>query len=96
MSIGDSDGDLRTIHYIGISDKDQLTKLAKKDIEKYKYTGLRGTFTTFLNPVPELSGTANVNDPFHNRSGSYMIESIETDFSPSGGRRTIEIGIKTD
>jgi len=90
---GDKDGAVRTLYYAGIEDSKQLKALADADIKRYKYTGFSGSFTSFLLPIARIGGTANITDPKHNRSGSYLIESTEVSFSREGGRRTIELGI---
>lgn len=96
-SIGDNNGEVRTLNFYDVKDKAQLEKLAKAEIEKYKYTGYRGNIKTFLEPFAEPCMTADITDPrFTDRSGKYYIETVETTFGQSGARRRVEIGIKLD
>jgi hypothetical protein len=42
--------------------------------------------------------TCELYDPQYNeeRSGRYVIDSVKTSFSSSGGRRVVELGIRVD
>lgn len=95
--VGDSDGEIRTLHFYDIKNKQQLKEMAEREIVKYKYTGYRGAVDAFLQPYAEPSMTAVLSDvQFPERSGSYFIESTEVHFGLSGGRRKITLGIKLD
>lgn len=55
--------------------------------------GYEGTVTTFLVPYAEHGMKATIADPrYHERKGSYFIESVDGELSPSGGRQKIKIG----
>lgn len=93
--VGDSDGEIRTLHFYDIKNTQQLKELAEREIIKYKYTGYRGAVDAFLQPYAEPTMTAILSDiQFPERSGSYFIESTEVKFGLSGGRRKITLGIK--
>ncbi|MCX6232613.1 MAG: hypothetical protein NTZ33_13840 [Bacteroidetes bacterium] len=94
-TIGDSSGEIRTLYFYDVHDKSQLEKLARTEIDRYKYDGYRGTINCFLKPYSEPGMAAELTDPlFPVRGGRYFIESTEVDFGMSGGRRKLTIGIK--
>lgn len=93
--LGDKDGEIRTLHFFGVSDSEHLKKLAETEIEKYKYSGYRGQITAFLIPAADIGMTASVNDSVYPvRSGDYYIESTEVTYNTGGGRRKVQLGIK--
>lgn len=94
--VGDADGELQTHHFYNISDKAQLKKLAEELLRKSKYTGYEGTIDTFLYPYAEPLMHAELSDPEYGetRSGTYVIDSVKTQFGAYGTRRTVELGIK--
>lgn len=93
--IGDSDGEIRTLHFYDVKDKSQLQELAKAEIQKYKYSGYRGSVNCFISPYAEPTMTALLNDvQFPERSGSYFIESTEVKYGLQGARRKVTLGIK--
>lgn len=94
--VGDPNGELRTIHYYGITSETELLKVAENDLNNYKYTGFEGTITTFLYPYARPLMTCELQDPEYgeSRSGRYQIDSVVTEFSTNGARRTIELGKK--
>jgi hypothetical protein len=78
-----------------IADADWLKKLAESKLVKNTYNGFEGKITTFLEPYAEPGDLADMRDPkYGERDGRYLIESVETVFNRSGGRRIIEIGPK--
>ncbi len=78
-----------------IKDVDTLTKLAKADANKTSYKGFEGKLKTFLQPYCEPAWRASITDTkYPERSGIYLVESIEVTYGMAGARRTIGIGIK--
>lgn len=94
--VGDIDGELRTLHFYNVSDKAQLKKLAEEELKRLKYTGYEGSIDTFLYPYAEPLMHAELSDPEYgdSRSGTYVIDSVKTQFGAYGTRRTVELGIK--
>lgn len=93
--VGDGDGEIRTLHFYDIKNKQQLKEMAEREIIKCKYTGYRGSVNCLLSPYAEPTMTAVLSDiQFPERSGSYFIESTEVNFGLSGGKRKITLGIK--
>ncbi len=95
VETGDSSGDLRTLNFYNISDKSQLKSLANSEIKKYKYTGYRGSFTSFAKPYIEPGMAAEIrNNDFPDRTGLYHCDSTTMTFPTSGLKREIGIGVK--
>ncbi len=90
---GDTNGELKTIFLRNITDEKKIEELAEKKLEKYKFTGYEGNFTTYLIPYVLPGMSAGLTDSFKNL-GTYFVESVTSSFDESGGRRNIEPGIK--
>lgn len=95
VETGDTDGEQRTLYFRNIASKTELEKLANEEIQKYKYTGYRGTLISFGSPLARFGMSAKIKDDnYPAREGDYYIESVKTNFGQSGFQRTIELGIK--
>lgn len=92
--VGNPLGEKRTLYFYNISPS-ALESIAKKELVKYKYTGLKGSFNTFLIPNPRLGQRSEIRHPsFPDKNGKYLTTKIETTLSESGARRKIFIGLK--
>lgn len=92
---GDTDGELRTLHFKGITDESKLKELAKEEIKKYKYTGCDGTFTGFGYPIAQPGMSATITDnKYPAREGIYYIESVKVNYGNDGFNRVVELGVK--
>lgn len=92
ITLGDEDGEERTLSYYGIS-TESLKILAQQDLDKLKVDGYKGNFITFGFPPVKHGYIANlVDDEYPERAGKHYIDSVKSDFSSSGFRRTIEPG----
>lgn len=92
--IGDKDGEQRTLYFYNISPKN-LEVVAKEEIKKYKYNGLKGSIVAFLIPNVSVGNRIKIRDPFYPaREGTYLIDKMEVSFGASGGRRKIYLGLK--
>lgn len=95
--VGDLDGEQRTIYFYNLPSTANLEERAKEEILKYKYSGYRGDLTVFLIPECRVGNTVRLKDEnFENPEGDYLVKSVKTTLSDSGGRRRIELGIKLD
>jgi len=93
--VGDTDGELRTLYFRGISNATELEKLATEEMKKYKYDGYDGKITSFGLPFAQIGDLAYIIDEnYPQREGTYYIESVKTTFGQSGFRRELELGIK--
>lgn len=89
--VGDKeDGEQRTYHYYNI-DKDELERRAKQELEKLKYDGYRGSFTTFGQPTVFHGDTVKLIDKRYGREGTYIVKSVNRTFNMQGYRQTIEL-----
>lgn len=94
-SIGAENGAIRTLYFYGITDKKELEKQAREEMERYVYDGYEGKVKCFLVPYAQPGMIAELQDPaYGERQGTYYIESVETEYGTKGGRRTVQIGIK--
>ena len=74
---------------------DELRAAAENKLSMYKYNGYSGKITAFLQPFAEHGYKAVLEDDrFPERSGNYMIESVQVQFGTQGARRICEIGVK--
>ena len=88
---GDVDGDQRTFYYYGIS-LDELKIVAEEELQKLKYDGYRGSFTTFGQPHVKHGDIAKLTDyQYPEREGLYLIKSVKKTFNFSGYRQEIEL-----
>jgi hypothetical protein len=93
--VGDADGELRTLYFYNVENELALETLAKQEMQKQKYSGYKGGFTTFLRPYCEVGNIADLNDPdYAERNGRYLITKVVTTYSSAGASRDIELGIK--
>ncbi|NDW10447.1 hypothetical protein [Dysgonomonas sp. 520] len=95
VQVGDPEGSQRTLFYYNVGSKQELEKLAKQDIQKYKYSGYEGKITTFLQPFAKPGMKAELSDPkYSERAGSYYITKTKLEAGLKGYRRTVEFRIK--
>jgi len=89
-------GEVRTIHVYDVADKAELRKRAKSELSRYKYEGFRGSMTAFGQPFVAHTQVVELRDvKYPERNGRYLVDSVKTSFSASGGyRREIEVGPK--
>jgi len=95
IEVGDVDGELRTLHFYHISDKDKLKEIAESKRKELTYTGYRGNLTSFLFPEADRGWAAEVADGnYPEKAGVYFIEKMEVNFNDAGGRRILTLGSK--
>lgn len=91
ITVGDADGDLRTVFQYGGS-VDDLKRTINAFLEQMNYTGYYGSFTTFLEPKVTHGDYAILNSyKYPERKGKYLIKSVTTSFGVDGGRQQIEL-----
>lgn len=94
---GDEDGELRTVYYYDIENEAQLRQRAEEELKRMKYSGYRGSLTTFLLPNVQVGNVARlVDNQFAEREGDYLVKKVETTVDGGGARRKVEVGIKVD
>lgn len=94
--VGDADGEQKTLHFFGITDKNQLKALAESELKKLKYEGYRGSFEAFGLPVVRHSETVLLyDDRYAERNGQgYLVDKVKTSWGANGYRQNIEIARK--
>lgn len=93
--IGEEGGEQKTLYYYDVKNAAELKELATLELKRYSYDGYRGKIETFLVPFAAPCMIAALDDPdYPERSGNYLIESVDVSFGTDGARRTVELGIK--
>lgn len=86
----------RTMYFYNIQSAKELAEVGLAHLQKLKYTGLRGSLTTFLTPYVTCGQSVSIVDArFEGRlDGVYLAEKITVSFGDGGGRRKVELGLK--
>lgn len=72
-----------------------LKLMADTEYKNRVMDGYEGSFDTWLIPMVRPTYSAWIEDrDYPYKSGWYYVVSVKTNFSPSGGKRTIQLGIK--
>lgn len=91
IEVGDRDGEQRTFHYYNISKADATSQL-EAELERLRYTGYRGTFTTFGRPDVRHGDIVDMTDPIYpDRQGRYLVRRVRTAFGTGGYRQEVEL-----
>jgi hypothetical protein len=88
---GNPGGDLNTIR-IPDRTKEQLTYFLETWLPNLYYTGFKGSFETFGEPVVNHGDIAEIKDrKFPEKDGKYLIKSVQVKFGQRGYRQIIEL-----
>ena len=94
--VGDADGETRTFFTFGITTTAALKKMAESELQRFKYTGFNGTFTTFGEPyIRHGDAIKLVNKKLPERDGFYLVDEVTTTFGFGGFRQNVKLGPKT-
>ena len=95
VEVGDSVGELHTLHYYNISGS-ELKARAQSKLARLKVEGYRGSFLTFGMPVVQHGDVVELIDPeYGDRSGDYFVDKVERSFGKSDGyKQEITLGSK--
>jgi hypothetical protein len=92
---GDNTSNIVKKRLPNVTDASTLQKIANAEYTKQSFTGYEGKVTTFGLPVIEHGDKAVLDDPrYPERSGSYVVDAVETFYNRSGFRRKVNIAIK--
>lgn len=92
VTVGDDEGELRTLHFYNIS-KGELKSRAEDKLSELKVAGYDGSFTAFGIPYVQHGYQVNLKDRrYPEREGSYMVDRVVTTFGSNGFRREVELG----
>ncbi|WP_286435572.1 XkdQ/YqbQ family protein [Myroides odoratimimus] len=93
---GTTGGEKLTIK-IGSVGKKDAKEIAESKLRQHLFDGYKGSFTGWLIPYVEPSYSAYVMDQeYPEKTGTYYVVSVKTSFSPSGGKRDVELGIRLE
>lgn len=90
IEVGDVDGEVRTVHHYNLS-KAQLEVYANAELEKFKYTGYKGTITITAIPFLRKGDVANVIGNKYNPDGKYFVKSIKRNSGVKGIKQVLTI-----
>ena len=97
-TVGDENGDVRTIHFYNVSDKKKLEAQARDILDELKYSGMQGTVTTFGEPFIQHGDAVKLTDTLDlikEKEGTYRVEKVVTRFGIGHGyRQVISLGKK--
>jgi hypothetical protein len=88
VEVGDDDGEVRSVFKYKVSKAD-LTIFANSELERFKYTGYRGSFTTFGEPAMEKGDIAVIEGGKYNPDGSYLIRQVKVSSGITGYKQII-------
>ena len=110
VEVGDETGNVQTFHYTDLTDKkykdctqaeldkikEQLKEIGQEKIKKASYSGYRGWFKTFGEPVVYKGDLAKIIDTERpEREGSYLIKSVRRTYSYTEGlKQVVELDAK--
>ena len=88
-------GETKIIKTHAITDLSTLKAMADEKYKQLSFDGYEGKITTFLQPFCSINYRAILNDlKYPERSGNYIVESVEVTYSTNGARRVLGIGAK--
>lgn len=94
VETGTTGGDKKEV-MCATSDIASMKRRGETEAKRLSYDGYEGGFDTWLVPFAEAGDSAILHDAdYPEKDGKYFINSVTTEFSSSGGRRNIEVGIK--
>jgi hypothetical protein len=98
VTVGDPDGELRTLFFWGVTSTVELKKQALKKLPFLKYEGFRGSFTTFSLPkVRHGDAVEFIDDELPERNGTYLVKSVQDVMTVEGGlKQRISLDIRID
>lgn len=94
---GDTDGSQRTFHLYWDSSKPKpdVEKFGKEQLAKLKYTGYKGSFTTFGEPYVTNGDIVKLTSKkMPERNGNYLVKGVKRTWGIEGSRQEIEIEAK--
>lgn len=89
------EGEKRTFVYPFAKTEQELIDLATLDLEKYYYTGFKGSFTTFGTPFIQFGDNVVLeNNILPEQNGTYKVKSVNYSGGVNGMRQEIELDYK--
>lgn len=96
VTVGDDDGEEQKLVCSNINSEVDIKKLAKKELERLKIDGFKGTLTSYGIPFTRHGFKAELqNYEYPDRDGTYYVDGVTTTLNNSGAyRRVLKIGPK--
>lgn len=92
---GNEEGERRTLFFPGAKTVQQLADLAFNELQKYYYTGLKGSFTAFgLPPVRQGDNVKLINPILPEQDGIFKVKKVEYRGGVGGNRQIIHLDFK--
>jgi hypothetical protein len=96
IEVGDPNGEQRSIFKYNLTES-ELRKAATREIERLRYKGFRGAFSTFLSPVVSHGDEIEIIDPDNEeQNGVYLAEAVEYTIGVNGYFQRINLGARID
>ncbi len=97
--VGDADGEQRTFTTYNVKTVKELKTLAEQHADDLKFTGFRGSFTMFGEPMIKHGDKITLTDELNPERGDgvskYGVKAVNSTFDVAGGfRQVIELGKK--
>jgi hypothetical protein len=91
VTVGDPEGEVRTLHKYDVSEAEMKTFLTK-ELERLKYTGYRGTLTVFGQSNIQHGDIVDLYDPYYpEKEGRYLVKKVSKQFGMDGYRQVLDI-----
>jgi hypothetical protein len=92
VTVGDENGEERTLNYYNITSETTLKELATAQIDKMKIEGYKGNIKLYGLPVVDMTEVVTIEDPdYPEKNGNYFTDSYSFKFSESGFEQEVEI-----
>jgi hypothetical protein len=93
VQVGDTTGDQRTLYTRNITDLNELKKWGERELSQFKVDGYSGKIVTFGRPYVIHGATVRIkNNRYPERAGSYLVDSVITEWGINGFMRDLELG----
>ena len=94
VTVGDEQGEQRNAYYYNLSEAD-LKTVAEREIERFKYEGYKGNFTTFGEKIINHGDIIELSDKrYPYRNGDYLVKVNNTSVGFGGYRQIITLDAK--
>jgi hypothetical protein len=94
FTAGTTGGDKVTLKVGSVAQAD-LAKIADAELIRRSADGYEGSLTGWLIPVVKPTYSAKIIDEdYPDKTGKYYVVGVTTEFNSSGGKRTVNIGVK--
>lgn len=95
--LGDQSGEIRTYYSPSATSVEQLKQEATNWMNRWRYEGFRGKFTTFGEPYVNHGDLIDiVNDNIPDQNGTYFVKGVERSAGVGGYRQVIELDLRVD